>query len=41
MNELHAELEAIVGPGGTLVPKLYDCLDRFDLSGLARMLEKA
>jgi len=34
-------LEATLGADSTLVPKLYDCLDRFDLSGLARMLEKA
>jgi len=33
-------LEAIIGTSNPLVPKLYDCLDRFDLSGLARMLEK-
>jgi CheY-like chemotaxis protein len=34
-------LEATIGTDSALVPKLYDCLDRFDLSGLARMLEKA
>jgi len=34
-------IEAIAGKDCALVPKLYDCLDRFDLSGLARMLEKA
>ena len=34
-------LEGMVGADHPLVPKLYDCLDRFDLSGLARMLEKA
>jgi signal transduction histidine kinase/CheY-like chemotaxis protein len=33
-------LEAVIGATNPLVPKLYDCLDRFDLSGLARMLEK-
>ena len=32
--------EAAVGPGNALAPKLYDCLDRFDLAGLSRMLEK-
>jgi len=34
-------LEATIGPDSVLVPKLYDCLDRFDLSGLTRLLEKA
>ena len=34
-------IEAAVGKDGPLVPRLYDYLDRFDLSGLARMLEKA
>lgn len=34
-------LEATIGSDGVLVPKLYDCLDRFDLSGLTRLLEKA
>jgi signal transduction histidine kinase/ActR/RegA family two-component response regulator len=34
-------LEALAGKDSALVPKLYDCLDRFDLSGLARILEKA
>ncbi|WP_231730303.1 ATP-binding protein [Novosphingobium sp. Fuku2-ISO-50] len=34
-------VEAIVGKDCAFVSKLYDCLDRFDLSGLARMLEKA
>jgi signal transduction histidine kinase/CheY-like chemotaxis protein len=34
-------LEATVGADHAFVAKLYGCLDRFDLSGLARMLEKA
>jgi signal transduction histidine kinase/CheY-like chemotaxis protein len=34
-------IEAISGKDYPLVPKLYDCLDRFDLSGLARLLERA
>jgi CheY-like chemotaxis protein len=34
-------LEATVGADHALVAQLYGCLDRFDLSGLARMLEKA
>jgi len=34
-------IEAVTGKAYPLVPKLYDCLDRFDLSGLARLLEKA
>jgi len=34
-------VEAIAGKDCAFVSKLYDCLDRFDLSGLARMLEKA
>jgi len=34
-------LEAAIGATNALVPKLYECLDRFDLSGLARILEKA
>jgi signal transduction histidine kinase/DNA-binding response OmpR family regulator len=34
-------LEATVGADHVLVARLYGCLDRFDLSGLARMLEKA
>ncbi len=33
-------LEATVGGNHALVVKLYGCLDRFDLSGLARLLEK-
>ncbi|EGD59019.1 histidine kinase [Novosphingobium nitrogenifigens DSM 19370] len=35
------ELESRVPEGCTLVARLYDCLDRFDLAGMARMLEKA
>lgn len=35
------KLEAAVGKDDPIVPRLYDYLDRFDLSGLARMLEKA
>lgn len=27
-------------PASPLVPRLYDCLDRFDLAGMGRMLEK-
>ena len=34
-------IEALTGKNYPLVAKLYDCLDRFDLSGLARLLEKA
>lgn len=34
-------IEAVTGKDYPLVPKLYDCLDRFDLSGLARLLEQA
>ena len=34
-------IEAAVGKDDPIVPRLYDYLDRFDLSGLARMLEKA
>ena len=34
-------LEATIGTGHPVVAKLYDCLDRFDLAGLSRMLEKA
>jgi len=39
-SEIRA-IEAVTGKDYALVPKLYDCLDRFDLSGLARLLEKA
>ena len=34
-------LESSVGADHALVARLYGCLDRFDLSGLARILEKA
>jgi signal transduction histidine kinase/ActR/RegA family two-component response regulator len=34
-------LEALLGAGDPFVLKLFDCLDRFDLAGLSRMLEKA
>jgi signal transduction histidine kinase/DNA-binding NarL/FixJ family response regulator len=33
-------LEAVIGASNPLVLKLYECLDRFDLSALARMLEQ-
>jgi CheY-like chemotaxis protein len=34
-------IEAVTGKDCVMVPKLYDHLDRFDLSGLARLLEQA
>ncbi len=34
-------VEAEVGKDYPLVPRLYDCLDRFDLAGLTRLLEQA
>jgi signal transduction histidine kinase/DNA-binding response OmpR family regulator len=34
-------IEAVTGKDCAMVPKLYDHLDRFDLSGLARLLEQA
>ena len=32
-------IEAVVGTDCAMISRLYGCLDRFDLSGLARLLE--